>query len=41
MCVGRLSTLVGVCGITVTVIGNELSEPSSNPGRDCSHFTLC
>ena len=26
-------------GVTVTVIRNEHSDPSSKPGRGCLHFT--
>ena len=30
---------VGACGVMVIVVGNGHGDPSSNPGRDCLHFT--
>ena len=29
----------GIQGVTVTVVGNGLSDLSSNTGQDCKHFT--
>ena len=28
------------CSIAIIVIGNEISNPSSNPGKGCLHFTF-
>ena len=29
----------GACGVMVIVVGNGHGDTSSNPGRDCLHFT--
>ena len=31
--------LGGACGVMVIVVGNGHGDMSSNPGRDCLHFT--
>ena len=31
----------GARGVVVIVVGNGHDDPSSNPGRDWLHFTLC
>ena len=28
-------------GITMIVLGNEISDPGSNPGGSCLHITWC
>ena len=39
--VGCILSQGGVCGLTVTVVGNEHDEASSNPGRDFAfHITF-
>ena len=35
MCIGG-----GVCGVMDTIIGNEHSDTSSNPGWDYLHLTI-
>ena len=29
-----------VLNIIVIIVGNEVSDPNSNPGQDCLYFTL-
>ena len=31
----------GTCFIIVLIVGNELSNLSSNPAQDCLHFHSC
>ena len=37
----NLLAIGGVSDIIVIFMGNELSDASSNPGRDNLHFTFC
>ena len=36
-----MSDLEGIQDVTIIIIRNGLSKPSSNPERGCLYFSLC
>ena len=36
-----INLIGGSFSVTTIVIGNEIGDSSSNPGRGCLRFTLC